>query len=248
VILLQGISKSYGSKKTLQNIDLSFEMSKTHVLIGSSGCGKSTLLRILMGLIRPTSGTVKIDGVEVNQETQKIIAPKIGYVIQDAGLFPHLTVSGNVKLPMKARKISRDKMQRRLEELRSLVGLDKALFDRYPSELSGGQKQRVGLMRALALDPPLLLLDEPLGALDPIVRSSLQEELKRIFNTLKKTVIIVTHDLGEAAYFGHTITVMNEGRVLQKSLLDELINHPADPFVTEFLRAQRPPRELEALK
>jgi osmoprotectant transport system ATP-binding protein len=248
MINIQDISKSYEKKHALNRISINFESSKTHVLIGSSGCGKSTLLRILMGLIKPSTGTVTINGQEVRPDTQKQIVHQIGYVIQDAGLFPHLTARDNVLLPMRAQKKAKDEMSQRLDSVSHLVGLDINVLRNYPKELSGGQKQRVGLMRALILDPPVLLLDEPLGALDPIVRSTLQSELKRIFNNLKKTVIMVTHDLGEAAFFGHTITLMHKGSLVQSGTFEELVKKPADPFVTEFLKAQRPIRELEALQ
>jgi osmoprotectant transport system ATP-binding protein len=176
---------------------------------------------------------------------------RIGYVIQDGGLFPHLSAADNVILPAKILPKNTQwdtaHVQERLHELSSLVGLEFSMLDRFPRELSGGQRQRVSLMRALILDPTILLLDEPLGALDPIVRSALRAELKAIFSKLKKTVLIVTHDLDEAAFFGHSITLMREGRIEQHGELKTLALKPASPFVTEFIRAQEPSQWLREI-
>jgi osmoprotectant transport system ATP-binding protein len=163
----------------------------------------------------------------------------IGYVIQDGGLFPHLTARKNVLLMSQHLGRPREEMEGRVAELCTLTRFPPDALDRYPGELSGGQRQRVGLMRALALSPELLLLDEPLGALDPLVRAALQKDLKDVFQRLKQTAILVTHDLAEAAFLGDHIVLMNEGRVVQQGTLAELRDHPADPFVTEFINAQR---------
>jgi osmoprotectant transport system ATP-binding protein len=168
----------------------------------------------------------------------------VGYVVQEGGLYPHLTVGGNVSLPGEAVGWPRGRIAERVRVLTELVGFDAAMLLRYPAELSGGQRQRVGLMRALVLDPPLLLLDEPLGALDPIVRADLQVELRRLFATLGKTVVLVTHDVREAVLFGSTITLLRAGRVVQQGTFAELARKPVAPFVTEFLVAQAPPPEL----
>jgi osmoprotectant transport system ATP-binding protein len=168
----------------------------------------------------------------------------VGYVVQEGGLYPHLTAAGNVRLPAEAAGWPRARIQARVRELAGLVGFDDGILGRYPAELSGGQRQRVGLIRALVLDPPLLMLDEPLGALDPIVRADLQAELRRLFALLGKTVVLVTHDVREAVVLGATITLLRAGRVVQQGSFVELARHPVEAFVTEFLRAQAPPAAL----
>ena len=236
---LVGISKTYGDATALHPLDLAFAPGKTTVLIGPSGCGKSTILRLIIGLLESDRGTVRFNGEPLAQNNLAQIRRQIGYVIQDGGLFPHLTARGNVLLM--ARHLGRpdDEMQARLEELCALTRFPVAALDRYPVELSGGQRQRVGLMRALALSPQLLLLDEPLGALDPLVRAALQTDLKEIFARLQQTVILVTHDLAEAAYLGDHIVLLNEGRIAQQGTLTDLRARPANAFVTDFINAQR---------
>jgi osmoprotectant transport system ATP-binding protein len=236
---LQNIHKSFGAKNVLEDVSLSVPTGSTRALIGTSGSGKTTLLRITLGLIPFDRGYVKIGGQELLSLSAGEWAEKIGYVPQDGGLFPHMSARRNITLIARLRGLPGSRIAERVEELRSIVGLEAELLDRLPRELSGGQKQRVALMRAALLDPPVLLLDEPMGALDPLVRHSLQEELKAIFKRLKKTVLLVTHDLGEAAYLADTITVLHEGKVLQTGPLAELMHDPADPFVSFFLRAQR---------
>ncbi len=239
LVRLAGVSKRYGSAVALQPTDLSFARGATTVLIGPSGCGKSTLLRLIIGLVEPDTGTVEIDGTALAAEKLDALRHRIGYVIQEGGLFPHLTARGNVLLL--ARHLGRPaaELERRLGELCELTRFPATALDRFPVELSGGQRQRVGLMRALALAPALLLLDEPLGALDPLVRAALQRDLKEIFRALGQTAILVTHDLAEAAYLGDRIVLMNEGAIVQQGTLAELRNAPASAFVTEFINAQR---------
>jgi osmoprotectant transport system ATP-binding protein len=245
MINVNHVSKRFSGKEVLTDIHIQFKEEQTHVILGSSGCGKSTLLRILMGLTAPSTGTIEIQGEVMSPATQRAVVRKIGYVVQDGGLFPHLTAAENSTLVAKTLSWSKEKIETRLKELANLVEFECALLSRYPKELSGGQRQRVGLMRALFLNPSVLLLDEPLGALDPIVRATLQHQLKAVFNQLKKTVLIVTHDIGEAAYFGHTITLMNEGKIVQHGTFQELAQHPATAFVSEFINAQKPPPELK---
>jgi osmoprotectant transport system ATP-binding protein len=180
----------------------------------------------------------------MSRQTQQYFARKIGYVIQDGGLFPHLTAEKNVVLVAGVLGWSKPRIAARLAELCALTGIDALTLRQFPKNLSGGQRQRVGLMRALMLDPEILILDEPLGALDPIVRAGLQTELKRIFNTVKKTVLLVTHDINEAAIFGHTITLLNNGRIEQHGVFEDLLKHPATTFVSEFINAQRPSQWL----
>jgi osmoprotectant transport system ATP-binding protein len=239
LVQLVAVTKNYGAASALHPLDLSFEAGKTTVLIGPSGCGKSTILRLIVGLLEPDSGTIEIAGRRVERETLSALRRSIGYVIQEGGLFPHLTARQNVLLMAQHLRRPADEMNKKVAELCALTRFPASALDRYPAELSGGQRQRVSLMRALALSPELLLLDEPLGALDPLVRASLQTELKEIFASLQQTAILVTHDLAEAAYLGDRIVLMNEGRVVQQGTLAELRDHPADAFVTEFLNAQR---------
>lgn len=235
------VCKRYGESVALNPVDLHVPAGETLVLIGPSGCGKSTLLRLIAGLIRPDSGTIAFDSTTLTPETILRARQRMGYVIQEGGLFPHLTVRGNVTVM--ARWLRRDAawIDNRLGELAQLVRLPPQLMTRFPAELSGGQRQRVSLMRALMLDPDLLLLDEPLAALDPMIRYELQQELKAIFAELGKTVVMVTHDIAEAAFFGQTLVLMRGGRVVQTGSFRELAQSPAEPFVEQFISAQREP-------
>ena len=239
LIRLTDVSKDYAGAAALHPTNLSIRRGKTTVLIGPSGCGKSTLLRLIIRLIEPDAGSIEFDDQTVSSENINALRRRIGYVIQEGGLFPHLTARANVVLM--ARHIGKppDVMQSRLSELCELTRFSETLFPRYPLELSGGQRQRVSLMRALMLSPELLLLDEPLGALDPLVRASLQKDLKEIFARLGQTVLFVTHDLTEAIYFGDEVVLMNAGRIVQKGTVSDLRERPADPFVSEFINAQR---------
>ena len=239
LVQLVGVSKRYGDDAALQQTNLSVERGKTTVLIGPSGCGKSTLLRLIIGLLEPDTGEIQFDGTQLRADKIDIVRHRVGYVIQEGGLFPHLTARGNILLM--ARHIGRpqNELRPRLSELCALTRFPEDLLDRYPLELSGGQRQRVSLMRALMLSPELLLLDEPLGALDPLVRAALQKDLKEIFARLRQTALLVTHDLAEAAYLGDEIVLMNEGRIVQQGSLNDLRERPASNFVSEFINAQR---------
>src|SRR6201984_1523649 len=233
------VSKRYGDATALHSTNLSVEPGKTAVLIGPSGCGKSTLLRLIIRLIEPDSGRIDFDGEPINPNNIDSLRRRIGYVIQEGGLFPHLTARANVLLMERHIGNSENEMQNRLVDLSDLTRFSCNLLSRYPVELSGGQRQRVGLMRALMLSPELLLLDEPLGALDPLVRASLQKDLKEIFVRLQQTVLFVTHDLAEAIYFGDEIVLMNEGRIVQKGTVTDLRERPTNAFVSKFINAQR---------
>jgi osmoprotectant transport system ATP-binding protein len=234
MITVEDVSKAYGGQTALAPTTLEFAEGKTTVLIGPSGCGKSTLLRILVGLIAPDDGTVHLDGQPMTPSNVETLRHGIGYVIQDGGLFPHLTAERNVTLLARYLKRPSDEIESRVGELADLVQLPREALTRFPSNLSGGQRQRVGLMRALMLDPKLLLLDEPLGALDPITRYELQTQLKEIFERLGKTVILVTHDMGEAAYFATgQIVLMQTGKIVQRGSLDDLLKRPAQPYVSQ---------------
>jgi osmoprotectant transport system ATP-binding protein len=239
VIALENASKRYAASVALAPLTFAFRPQATTVLIGPSGCGKSTVLRLLTGLLLPDSGRVIINDVELTGANLAELRQQMGYVIQDGGLFPHLTAGDNVTLLARYLRRKTEPVRARLAYLTQLVSLPEALLKQYPQQLSGGQRQRVALMRALMLDPPLLLLDEPLGALDPITRYALQEELKRIFSELNKTVVLVTHDLSEAAYFGDQIVLMRAGQVVQTGLISDLQDRPIVPFVSEFVTAQR---------
>lgn len=234
----------FGKVEALRQVDLVVEEGKTTVLIGPSGCGKSTLLRCIAGLLTPDAGSISVDELTVSPDTVIRLRRRMGYVIQEGGLFPHLTAGQNVTLMARHLSKPESEIQARLEELCDLTHFPRDGLERYPVELSGGQQQRVGLMRALMLDPQVLLLDEPLGALDPLVRRGLQDELRSIFQALEKTVVLVTHDLAEAAYLAHRIVLMKDGGVIQEGTLDDLRGRPAAPFVSEFLAAQRRPVEI----
>ncbi|HEU5197078.1 MAG TPA: ATP-binding cassette domain-containing protein [Methylomirabilota bacterium] len=244
MIVLRDVSKRFGIHQALDGVSLAVEPHTTHVLLGGSGSGKSTVLRLVLGLVAADAGEVSVDGVPVGPATRSDIQRRIGYVVQEGALYPHLTVAGNAGLPARARGWAAAAIEARLDELARIVDIRRPLLQRYPAELSGGQRQRVGLMRALVLDPPILLLDEPLGALDPIIRTELQGELLRMFQKLRKTVVLVTHDVREAFMLGTTITLLDAGRVVQHGTFADLAQRPATPLVTEFLRAQAPPPEM----
>ena len=249
LVQLVGVSKTFGDAAAVHAIDLLVERGKTTVLIGPSGCGKSTLLRLIIGLIQPDIGAIIFDGAKINADKPArrsldgggidTVRRRVGYVIQEGGLFPHLTARGNILLMARHLGRPESEMLARLSELCALTRFPENLLGRYPLELSGGQRQRVSLMRALMLSPELLLLDEPLGALDPLVRAALQQDLKEIFARLRQTALLVTHDLAEAAYLGDEIVLVNEGRIVQQGSLADLREKPASSFVSEFINAQR---------
>jgi osmoprotectant transport system ATP-binding protein len=239
LVELVEVSKRYTDAPALYPTNLSVARGKTTVLIGPSGCGKSTLLRLIIGLAEPDSGAITFNGSRIALANIDILRRRIGYVIQEGGLFPHLTARANVLLMARHLGKSQSEMRTRLTELCELTRFSGNLLERYPLELSGGQRQRVSLMRALMLSPELLLLDEPLGALDPLVRAALQKDLKEIFARLQQTVLFVTHDLAEAIYFGDEIVLMNEGRIVQHGSIADLREKPTSPFVSEFITAQR---------
>jgi osmoprotectant transport system ATP-binding protein len=238
-IRLENINKNFDTDEVIKNLSLQIEEGKTTVLIGPSGCGKSTLIRIITGLIKAGQGKVIIDDSELSESNYLLIRRKIGYVIQDGGLFPHLTAFNNVSIVADYLGWEKNKIKKRVEELSLLTKFPFDGLKRFPAELSGGQKQRVSLMRALMLDPQFLLFDEPLAALDPLIRYDLQRDLKEIFRNLKKTVLLVTHDLNEAVFFGDTIVLMKNGCIVQQGMFSEFVNSPSNDFVTKFIKAQR---------
>ncbi len=236
---LQHIFKTFEDRAVLCDVNLVVPKGATHALIGSSGSGKTTLLRITLGLIPFDKGYVKINDQALLSFTQIEWADRIGYVPQDGGLFPHLSGKNNVALIAKLRGWKRTRIEDRVEQLRTLVDLGEEILARFPYEMSGGQKQRVSIMRAAMMNPDVMLLDEPMAALDPLIRRSLQQELKSIFKRLDKTVLLVTHDLGEAVYLAEHITMLHGGRIMQTGTYRDLLLNPASPFVTEFINAQR---------
>lgn len=241
MIELQGVSKKYDALVALKPTHLSILAKKTTILIGPSGCGKSTLIRLLIGLILPDQGSIYIEGTRLTPSNILAFRQRLGYVIQEGGLFPHLSARGNITLLADYLGWSHEKQTSRVNELTVLTQFPGDALDRYPSQLSGGQSQRVALMRALMLNPDILLLDEPLGALDPMIRYELQSELKSIFQTLGKTVVMVTHDIGEAGFLGDIIVLMREGNIIQQGNIQDLLERPSEPFVERFVRATRSP-------
>lgn len=232
------VSKTFATTTALASVSLELARAQTKILLGLSGSGKSTLIRLIIGLIAPDSGRILIDGTDMSTIEPEKRARMVGYVPQSGALFPHLTARENVCLVAQLEKRPRDWIEARLIELSQTVSLDLSLFDRYPSQLSGGQRQRVALVRALFLEPHLLILDEPLGALDPIVRYEIQKELKEIFTKVRATVLLVTHDLREARYLGDDFSVLYEGRIIQSGSYDDLSRRPANPFVRLYLESQ----------
>jgi osmoprotectant transport system ATP-binding protein len=229
-IEVEGLEKRYDGTLAVDIPSLRVEPRTTLALIGPSGCGKSTLLRLVIGLLRPDRGAVRIGGTPMEPSTRRALRLRTGYVVQEGGLFPHFTAEENVQIVARDLGWSRSRIGPRISELAELTRLTASMLRRYPAELSGGQRQRVALMRALMLDPEILLLDEPLAALDPMI----------LFEKLRKTVLFVTHDIAEAAFVGGEIALMRQGRIVQRGTIEDLMRRPADPFVTEFIRAQRP--------
>ncbi|CAN5527958.1 ATP-binding cassette domain-containing protein [soil metagenome] len=238
MIRLAGVGKTYpDGTVAVHELDLDIARGELVVLVGPSGCGKSTTLKMINRLIEPTTGTIEIDGEDVTSADPVKLRRGIGYVIQAVGLFPHQKISANVMTVPLLYGESKKTARSRADELLNLVGLDPATYgDRYPHQLSGGQRQRVGVARALAADPPVLLMDEPFGAVDPVVRVRLQDEFLRLQRELGKTVVLVTHDIDEAVRMGDRVAVFAEGgRLAQYGTPAELLGHPADDFVADFV-------------
>ncbi|HXS26431.1 MAG TPA: ATP-binding cassette domain-containing protein [Steroidobacteraceae bacterium] len=240
----EAVTKRFGPLLALDGITLECASGRTTALLGPSGCGKSTLLRLAVGLVQADAGRVQVDGRTVGGATLEGLRRRIGYVIQEGGLFPHLDVRGNVTLMARHLGWERGRIDDRYRELLELVKLPATVSPRPPDELSGGQRQRVSLMRALMLDPELLLLDEPLGALDPMIRHELQHDLKELFASLNRTVVLVTHDIAEAGVLGDALVLLRAGRIEQQGSLAELLDRPRSAFVREFVASQRGAREL----
>lgn len=239
LVHFRAVSKVFGNDVAVSDINLEIPRGQITALIGPSGCGKSTILRLIVGLLTPDTGEIQFDGDPIAPGTIMKIRRRLGYVIQDGGLFPHLTARRNLALQSNLFGKNRDEIEKRIAELCALTKFPNNGLDRYPLELSGGQRQRVSLMRALMLSPELLLLDEPFAALDPLVRVNLQRDLKEICAQLQQTVLVVTHDLPEAAFLANDIVLVNGGRIVQRGSIADLRAKPANEFAREFISAQR---------
>ena len=239
MFVLDNVTLRHGDHAAIDAVSLAFATGTVSAVIGSSGSGKSTLLRLLLGLQWPDAGEVRIDGAPLTKSDMLAVRRRIGYVIQEGGLFPHLSARDNLALLPRWLGWDASRIDACAQALAALTHFPAASLVRFPAELSGGQRQRVALMRALMLDPPALLFDEPLGSLDPIVRHELQDELAAIFAALDKTVILVTHDVAEAAFLAPRLVLLKDGRVVQDGSIQDLCERPADAFVSCFMGAQR---------
>ncbi len=239
MITFEKVTKRYRERKVIDGMNLEIPEGKTVTLVGPSGCGKTTMLKMINRLVRPTEGVIRIKGEDISNLDMIGLRRKMGYVIQQTGLFPHMTVRENITIIPRLENSPPDEVERKLGELFEMTGLDPALSHRFPSQLSGGQQQRVGVARAFANDPEIILMDEPFSALDPITKGQLQDELINIQNNLHKTIVFVTHDMNEAVKVGDMICIMKEGRVLQYDTPENILKNPADGFVTEFVGKNR---------
>ncbi|HSP57731.1 MAG TPA: ABC transporter ATP-binding protein [Halomonas sp.] len=236
MIELFDVTRRFGDETAVDAISLRVESGELCALVGTSGCGKSTTLRMINRLIEHSEGEIHIDGQPIRRFKEDALRRRIGYVIQSTGLFPHWTVARNIGLVPRLLKWSAERIESRVEELMALLGLPRETFaDKYPHQLSGGQAQRVGVARALAADPDILLMDEPFGALDPITREALQDELREVQARLHKTIVFVTHDMDEALRLADKLVVMDAGRIVQQGTPLELLHEPATPFVESML-------------
>ena len=242
VIQYENVCKKFAgsSKYAVDHVSAEIESGEFITILGSSGCGKTTLLKLTNRLYDPDDGKIIVEGVDIKTVDPVDLRRRLGYVIQQVGLFPHMTIKENITVIPSLMKWDKRRMDERADELLKLVGLEPAEFrDRYPHQLSGGQQQRIGLARALVLDPDIMLLDEPFGAIDAITRLNLQNELLRIQGSLGKTILFVTHDINEAFKMGNRVMVMNEGRLLQFDTPREIVQHPADAFVKSLIESAR---------
>jgi osmoprotectant transport system ATP-binding protein len=247
MISFQNVSKQYGGRTAVDDVTFDVPAGEICVLLGPSGCGKTTLLRMVNRLIPKTSGRILVNGEDIDAVDPVQLRRRIGYVIQQIGLFPNMTVEENISVVPELLGWSRTRSRTRAAELLELLALDPAILSRYPPELSGGQQQRVGVARALAADPPVLLMDEPFGAIDPVNRAIIQEEFLALQRRLCKTVIFVSHDIDEALRLGSRIAILREGELVQYDTPAVLLAQPADPFVTSFVGNDRVLRHLRLL-
>lgn len=240
MIRFENISKKFKSKQVLKDISFEIDSGQLVAIIGASGCGKTTLLKMINRLINPTAGHIFIGDKNIHKIDEVLLRRRIGYVIQQTGLFPHMTVSENIELISKLQNMPQDILEANTRRLMQMVGLNYDEFaNRYPTELSGGQQQRVGVARAFATDPDIVLMDEPFSALDPITRSDLQDELVRLQSKLKKTIVFVTHDMDEAIKIADMICIMRDGNILQYDTPENILKNPVDSFVSDFVGKNR---------
>ncbi len=250
MIEFQNVKKSFpDGTEAIKGINVTIPKGQLVALIGPSGCGKTTTMKMINKLLLPTSGNILIDGKDISHINEVELRRNIGYVIQRIGLFPHMTIEDNIALIPKLKGWSPEKYQKKVDELMNLVGLDPKVFrKRYPLELSGGQQQRVGVIRALAAEPPIILMDEPFSALDPISREQLQDELKNLQRSIQKTIVFVTHDIDEALKIADKIVIMKEGLVQQMATPLDLVQNPENEFVRSFIGEHRLQENVEDYK
>jgi len=240
MVKFENVTKAYGAEPVISNLNLQIPQGKFTVLIGPSGCGKTTTLKMINRLIEPTEGSVTVNGKLITELNPVDLRRQIGYVIQQIGLFPNMTIEQNIEVVPKLLKWSKIERRERTDELLKMVDMDPVQYkNRYPSELSGGQQQRIGVLRALAVSPSIILMDEPFGALDPITRESLQDEIKRLQTSLGVTVVFVTHDIDEAVKLADVIVLMKDGKIVQQDSPERLLSHPANDYVREFIGKKR---------
>lgn len=249
MIQLDNITKQFGKVKAVNQINLHIAPGEFLVLIGPSGCGKTTTMKMINRLIDPTAGRILIKGKDISAEDPIRLRRQIGYVIQEIGLLPHMTIADNIALVPRLLKWPREKQRRRVKELLELVGLEASAFmNKYPRQLSGGQRQRIGVARALAVDPPIMLMDEPFGALDPITREQMQDEFIRLQEQVKKTIVFVTHDMDEALKFADRVAIMEQGVIVQCDTPEVILRRPANKFVRDFVGSDHTLKQLSLIK
>ncbi|MET1056215.1 MAG: ATP-binding cassette domain-containing protein [Pedobacter sp.] len=247
MIKAENLVKKFGSSAAVNNISFELKEGENLILLGTSGCGKTTTLRMVNRLIEPDSGTIFLNGKDIRTQQPEVLRRGIGYVLQNHGLFPHYTVAENIAIVPRLLKWDSEIIKKRADELFQKLNLDPSLKDKFPAALSGGQQQRVGLARSLMVNPPVLLMDEPFGALDNLTRISIRKEFRVLDELVKKTIIMVTHDVQEAFEMGDRICLMDKGEIKQIGTPEELLFHPANDFVADFLDEQRLQLELKSV-
>ncbi|MET4140071.1 ATP-binding cassette domain-containing protein [Pedobacter sp. UYP1] len=247
MIKAENLIRKFGNSIAVNDISFEVKEGENLILLGTSGCGKTTTLRMINRLIAPDSGTIFLDGVDISTRQPEELRRGIGYVLQNHGLFPHYTVAENIAIVPRLLKWKNEDIRKRADELFQKLNLDPVLADKYPAALSGGQQQRVGLARSLMVNPPVLLMDEPFGALDNLTRISIRKEFKALDELVKKTVVMVTHDVQEAFEMGDRICLMDKGEIKQIGTPEDLLFHPANDFVADFFKEQRLQLELKSV-